>query len=219
MNLRQRQKPTGRGRQRKRRSRRRQHLESEQQWHSPSHPPPAPPRRAGGGTPWSPGGALASSDSAPNPTGTGFSTCHNATGPLGGGSRTAQPTNRGASSGGDWLNRPSSPILSRPRAHSPGAAVLRGYDFVVSWKMRFRAPVWSARKGARRLHSVYGAQPVPGRSQEMLNNGTAASVKISLKETDTEPTRQEFAGLPRSPLLTRFARSAYHVTECAGALH
>lgn len=75
---------------------------------------------------WRSGGAQAISDSAPNPTGTGLSTCHNTTGPLEGGPRIAEPANRGPSWGGTWPNRsPSSP--SRPRAHSPGAAVLRGY--------------------------------------------------------------------------------------------
>ncbi|KAF6099830.1 hypothetical protein HJG60_011561 [Phyllostomus discolor] len=48
--------------------------------------------------------------------------------------------------------------------------------------MRFRAPVLSASKGARRLRSVHGAKSVPGRGQEVLNS-RAASVKISLRET------------------------------------
>lgn len=70
----------------------------------------------------------------------------------------------------------------------------RGYGFIVSYKRRFRAPVLSARKGARRLRSLHGAKPVPGRGQEVLNSG-ADSVKIILRETEHRAYRPGVRGL------------------------
>lgn len=78
---------------------------------------PAPPSRARGGAPWSPGGAQAASHSAPRPTGTGPSACHKATGPLGGGSIIETSTNRGPCRGGASPNVPPPP--------RPGLAPIR----------------------------------------------------------------------------------------------
>lgn len=101
----------------------------EERWLGAAMTFPRPPRREdhkGGGAPWSPGGAQATFDSAPLPTGTGPSACHRATGPLRGGAGMAACTNRSASrvlggASAEWPSPPPppprglAPIRRRPR--------------------------------------------------------------------------------------------------------
>lgn len=182
----------------------------------PLTPAARPAVRSRRRSPLEPGRSAGTSDSAPNPTGTGFSTCHNATGPLGGGPRTAEPANRNTSRAGrspTVVPRPPpglAPIRpERPYAEATVSLSVERRGFARSCRRRGRVLGGSARRmEPSRAEGAGGGQRQPSSRRQHRLKGHGE------RRTDLLVARGLAAVATRNPLRAE----RHHVTGRAGAL-